>query len=43
VSFLSNEEEMLVELRKIRESLEKAPPPPPPVPPKAYGWNLKIS
>ena len=27
---MSKEEEMLVELRKIRESLEKAPPPPPP-------------
>jgi large conductance mechanosensitive channel len=27
---LSKEDEMLIELRKIRESLEKAPPPPPP-------------
>jgi len=27
---LSKEDEMLVELRKIRESLEKAPPPQPP-------------
>jgi large conductance mechanosensitive channel len=30
VALLSKEDEMLVELRKIRESLEKAPPPPPP-------------
>jgi len=27
---MSKEDEMLAELRKIRESLEKAPPPPPP-------------
>jgi len=27
---MSKEDEMLSELRKIRESLEKAPPPPPP-------------
>jgi large conductance mechanosensitive channel len=27
---LSKEDEMLVELRKIREAVEKAPPPPPP-------------
>ncbi len=30
VVLLSKEDEMLAELRKIRESLEKAPPPPPP-------------
>ncbi len=30
VALLSKEDEMLVELRKIRESLEKSPPPPPP-------------
>ena len=30
VALLSKEDEMLVELRKIRESLEKAPPPPQP-------------
>jgi large conductance mechanosensitive channel len=30
VALLSKEDEMLAELRKIRESLEKAPPPPPP-------------
>jgi large conductance mechanosensitive channel len=41
VSFLSNEEEMLIELRKIRESLEKAPPPPPPVPPKGLWMEFK--
>jgi large conductance mechanosensitive channel len=29
---LSKEDEMLVELRKIRESLEKPAPPPPPAP-----------
>ncbi|XHH10276.1 MAG: MscL family protein [Candidatus Bathyarchaeia archaeon] len=27
---MSKEDEMLVELRKIREAVEKAPPPPPP-------------
>ena len=41
MSFLSNEEEMLIELRKIRESLEKAPPPPPPVPPKGLWMEFK--
>jgi large conductance mechanosensitive channel len=30
VHFLSKEDEMLVELRKIREAVEKAPPPQPP-------------
>jgi large conductance mechanosensitive channel len=41
VSFLSNEEEMLIELRKIRESLEKAPPSPPPAPPKGLWMEFK--
>ena len=41
MSFLSNEEEMLIELRKIRESLEKAPPPPPPIPPKGLWMEFK--
>jgi large conductance mechanosensitive channel len=41
VSLLSNEEEMLIELRKIRESLEKAPPPPPPIPPKGLWMEFK--
>jgi large conductance mechanosensitive channel len=34
---LTNEEEILAELRKIRESVEKAPPPPPPQ--KQSLWN----
>jgi large conductance mechanosensitive channel len=34
---LPTEEEILTELRKIRETLEKAPPPPPP--PKQSLWD----
>jgi large conductance mechanosensitive channel len=35
---LTTEEEMLLELQKIRESLAKAPPAPAPAPPKGL-WN----
>jgi len=40
VKLMSKEEQMLDELKKIREALEK---PPAPAPPKGYGMSSKIS